>query len=165
MTEIREYRHDINNLVSVAEALITDDSSQSSKDNPWPWSPSLALFGFFLPAISGLSFAEFTTSTISSPNRLPIVTSTVFSSVSFASFTALSRRLANKEQISILSRGKLSPTSAFTLKSTPACFASCQRTGSGCGKGNGASITVLQRTNRKNDRDTRIPPLTPNNDY
>ncbi len=32
MTEIREYRHDINNLVSVAEALITDDSSQSSKD-------------------------------------------------------------------------------------------------------------------------------------
>lgn len=32
MTEIREYRHDINNLVSVAEALMTDDSSQSSKD-------------------------------------------------------------------------------------------------------------------------------------
>lgn len=32
MTEIREYRHDINNLVSVAEALITEDSSQNSRD-------------------------------------------------------------------------------------------------------------------------------------
>lgn len=30
-TEIREYRHDINNLVSVAEALINDTSSESSK--------------------------------------------------------------------------------------------------------------------------------------
>ncbi len=30
-TEIREYRHDINNLVSIAEALINDRSSESSK--------------------------------------------------------------------------------------------------------------------------------------
>lgn len=32
MTEIREYRHDINNLVSVAEAMITESTSQTGRD-------------------------------------------------------------------------------------------------------------------------------------